>query len=77
MTRVLDSASDDVPATAGAAPVTTPAPQAGVPVTAPVESAGDLGRGGRMHLVDNSRHFLGSNGIVGAGLGLAMGASTA
>lgn len=31
------------------------------------------GRGGSMHLVDASRHFLGSNGIVGAGLGLAMG----
>jgi pyruvate dehydrogenase E1 component alpha subunit len=33
------------------------------------------GRGGSMHLVDPSRHFLGSNGIVGAGLGLAMGAA--
>jgi TPP-dependent pyruvate/acetoin dehydrogenase alpha subunit len=31
------------------------------------------GRGGSMHLVDMSRNFLGSNGIVGAGLGLAMG----
>ena len=35
------------------------------------------GRGGSMHLVDISRHFLGSNGIVGAGLGLAMGAALA
>jgi len=35
------------------------------------------GRGGSMHLVDASRHFLGSNGIVGAGLGLAMGAALA
>jgi TPP-dependent pyruvate/acetoin dehydrogenase alpha subunit len=35
------------------------------------------GRGGSMHLVDMPRHFLGSNGIVGAGLGLAMGASLA
>jgi TPP-dependent pyruvate/acetoin dehydrogenase alpha subunit len=35
------------------------------------------GRGGSMHLVDFGRHFLGSNGIVGAGLGLAMGASLA
>jgi TPP-dependent pyruvate/acetoin dehydrogenase alpha subunit len=33
------------------------------------------GRGGSMHLVDLSRGFLGSNGIVGAGLGLAMGTS--
>ena len=33
------------------------------------------GRGGSMHLVDTGRHFLGSNGIVGAGLGLAMGAA--
>jgi pyruvate dehydrogenase E1 component alpha subunit len=33
------------------------------------------GRGGSMHLVDASRRFLGSNGIVGAGLGLAMGAA--
>jgi TPP-dependent pyruvate/acetoin dehydrogenase alpha subunit len=31
------------------------------------------GRGGSMHLVDISKKFLGSNGIVGAGLGLAMG----
>jgi TPP-dependent pyruvate/acetoin dehydrogenase alpha subunit len=35
------------------------------------------GRGGSMHLVDLSRGFLGSNGIVGAGLGLAMGTSLA
>jgi TPP-dependent pyruvate/acetoin dehydrogenase alpha subunit len=35
------------------------------------------GRGGSMHLVDAQRHFLGSNGIVGAGLGLAMGAALA
>jgi TPP-dependent pyruvate/acetoin dehydrogenase alpha subunit len=33
------------------------------------------GRGGSMHLVDLSRSFLGSNGIVGAGLGLAMGSA--
>jgi TPP-dependent pyruvate/acetoin dehydrogenase alpha subunit len=33
------------------------------------------GRGGSMHLVDVSRQFLGSNGIVGAGLGVAMGAA--
>jgi TPP-dependent pyruvate/acetoin dehydrogenase alpha subunit len=33
------------------------------------------GRGGSMHLVDFSRGFLGSNGIVGAGLGLAMGSA--
>lgn len=33
------------------------------------------GRGGSMHLVDADRRFLGSNGIVGAGLGLAMGAA--
>jgi len=33
------------------------------------------GRGGSMHLVDAGRRFLGSNGIVGAGLGLAMGAA--
>jgi TPP-dependent pyruvate/acetoin dehydrogenase alpha subunit len=30
-----------------------------------------------MHLVDRSLNFLGSNGIVGAGLGIAMGASLA
>lgn len=35
------------------------------------------GRGGSMHLVDMSLNFLGSNGIVGAGLGLAMGAALA
>ena len=35
------------------------------------------GRGGSMHLVDAGRRFLGSNGIVGAGLGLAMGAALA
>jgi TPP-dependent pyruvate/acetoin dehydrogenase alpha subunit len=35
------------------------------------------GRGGSMHLVDAGRHFLGSNGIVGAGLGLAMGSALA
>lgn len=35
------------------------------------------GRGGSMHLVDIRRHFLGSNGIVGAGLGLAMGSALA
>ncbi|HEY2278251.1 MAG TPA: thiamine pyrophosphate-dependent dehydrogenase E1 component subunit alpha [Streptosporangiaceae bacterium] len=35
------------------------------------------GRGGSMHLVDVSRNFLGSNGIVGAGLGVAMGTALA
>ncbi|MBV9793263.1 MAG: thiamine pyrophosphate-dependent dehydrogenase E1 component subunit alpha [Actinobacteria bacterium] len=35
------------------------------------------GRGGSMHLVDLSRNFLGSNGIVGAGLGVAMGTALA
>lgn len=35
------------------------------------------GRGGSMHLVDFGRRFLGSNGIVGAGLGLAMGSALA
>ena len=35
------------------------------------------GRGGSMHLVDRPRNFLGSNGIVGAGLGIAMGAALA
>jgi TPP-dependent pyruvate/acetoin dehydrogenase alpha subunit len=33
------------------------------------------GRGGSMHLADMSIGFLGGNGIVGAGLGIAMGAS--
>jgi TPP-dependent pyruvate/acetoin dehydrogenase alpha subunit len=33
------------------------------------------GRGGSMHLVDLQHKFLGSNGIVGAGLGLAMGSA--
>ena len=35
------------------------------------------GRGGSMHLADLSIGFLGGNGIVGAGLGVAMGASLA
>ncbi len=35
------------------------------------------GRGGSMHLADASVGFLGGNGIVGAGLGIAMGASLA
>jgi len=35
------------------------------------------GRGGSMHLVDADRNFLGSNGIVGAGLGIAMGSALA
>jgi len=33
------------------------------------------GRGGSMHLVDPSVNFFGSNGIVGAGVGLATGAA--
>jgi TPP-dependent pyruvate/acetoin dehydrogenase alpha subunit len=35
------------------------------------------GRGGSMHLADFSIGFLGGNGIVGAGLGIAMGAALA
>jgi len=35
------------------------------------------GRGGHMHLADISRGHFGSNGIVGAGLGVAMGAALA
>ena len=35
------------------------------------------GRGGHMHLADFSAGFDGSNGIVGAGLGIALGASFA
>ena len=33
------------------------------------------GRGGSMHLADFEKGFWGSNGIVGAGVGIAMGAS--
>ena len=33
------------------------------------------GRGGSMHVADLRRGFLGGNGIVGAGVGLAMGAA--
>src|ERR1700749_2425983 len=35
------------------------------------------GRGGRMHLADLSKGHFGSNGIVGAGLGIALGAALA
>lgn len=35
------------------------------------------GRGGSMHLFDYDRRLFGSNGIVGGGLGLAMGAALA
>lgn len=35
------------------------------------------GRGGHMHLADMSRGHFGSNGIVGAGLGIALGAALA
>ncbi len=35
------------------------------------------GRGGSMHVADLSVGFLGGNGIVGAGLGIAMGAALA
>lgn len=35
------------------------------------------GRGGTMHLRDVGRGYLGGNGIVGAGVGLAMGAALA
>jgi TPP-dependent pyruvate/acetoin dehydrogenase alpha subunit len=41
------------------------------------QGGSSAGRGGSMHLVDRSLNFLGSNGIVGAGLGIAMGASLA
>jgi TPP-dependent pyruvate/acetoin dehydrogenase alpha subunit len=33
------------------------------------------GRGGSMHLVDLSKNYYGGNGIVGAGVGIAMGAA--
>jgi TPP-dependent pyruvate/acetoin dehydrogenase alpha subunit len=33
------------------------------------------GRGGSMHVADLTRGFIGGNGIVGAGVGLAMGAA--
>ena len=35
------------------------------------------GRGGSMHIADVSRHNLGANGIVGGGIGLAMGVGLA
>lgn len=35
------------------------------------------GRGGTMHLADFSKGYFGGNGIVGAGLGIAMGAALA
>jgi TPP-dependent pyruvate/acetoin dehydrogenase alpha subunit len=35
------------------------------------------GRGGTMHIGDLSRGYLGGNGIVGAGVGIAMGAALA
>ena len=33
------------------------------------------GKGGSMHIVDTSLGILGANGIVGAGVGIAMGAA--
>ena len=33
------------------------------------------GRGGSMHLVDLTKNYFGGNGIVGAGVGIAMGAA--
>ena len=35
------------------------------------------GRGGTMHVADFAKGFYGSNGIVGAGVGLALGAALA
>jgi len=35
------------------------------------------GRGGSMHITDVSRHNLGANGIVGGGIGMAMGVGLA
>ena len=35
------------------------------------------GRGGHMHLADISRNYFGSNGIVGAAVGIALGAALA
>lgn len=36
-----------------------------------------LGRGGSMHIADMSRGILGANGIVGGGMGIAVGAALA
>ena len=58
-------------------PRASPAPQRDGRAVRQARPARCGGRGGTMHLADLDRGYLGGNGIVGAGVGIAMGAALA